>query len=88
MQIHQGFSVTFPEDPAERPTVLVGDHDLSDLFIDAVGPVVERLEAGLHKPFNRVWLPILFEGEVHDPAGKVRIVNDGEAEKLGVPTDA
>lgn len=88
MQIHQDFSVTFPEDPAIRPIVRVGDHDLSDLYIDAVGPIVERLDSGTGKPFNRVWLPILFEGEVRDPAGRVRVVNDGEADKLDLPTTA
>lgn len=87
MQIHQDFSVTFSDDPDVRPTVRVGDHDLSDLLIDAVGPVVERLDSGTGKPFNRVWLPIVFEGGVHDPNGKVRIVNDGEALRLDVPTD-
>ncbi|MDF2969372.1 MAG: hypothetical protein K0Q93_3150 [Nocardioidaceae bacterium] len=87
MQIPQDFSVTFPDEPGARPVVRIGDHDLSDLPIDAVGPVVERLDSGTGKPFNRVWVPLLFEGHVHDPNGKVRIVNDGEASKLDVPTD-
>lgn len=85
MQIPQDFSVTFSEDPDVRPVVRIGDHDLSDLPIAEVGPVVERLDSGTGKPFNRIWVPFLFEGDVLDPSGRVRIVNDGEAEKLDVP---
>jgi hypothetical protein len=87
MQIPQDFSVIFSDDPGVRPIVRIGDHDLSDLLIDAVGPVVERLDSGTGKPFNRVWVPLLFEGDVHDPDSKVRIVNDGEASALGVPAE-
>jgi hypothetical protein len=68
----------------------IGDHDLSDIPVvtrgPIVGPIVENLTPGQRNPARVVWVPFLFEGDIEDPEGILRIVHDGEAEQVGLPT--
>lgn len=70
----------------EGPVLTIGDHDLSDLPISSEGPVVETMTSpGDPRPMRTAWVPIMFEGEVSDRNGMLRMVNDGQAKDVGVP---
>ncbi|MBP2341107.1 hypothetical protein JOF41_007361 [Saccharothrix coeruleofusca] len=68
------------------PTLSIGDYIFAGLTIHDAGPIIETLTPGAPNPLRCAWVPILFEGDVHDPQGRCRIVHDGEAELVGVPT--
>lgn len=81
MSVPQGMRVT------KDYKVSIGDHDFSDLPIQASGPIVERLTPGCENPLNIAWIPVLFTGDVIDEADAVRIVGEGDASRVkdGVP---
>jgi hypothetical protein len=64
----------------------IGDHDLSDLPVLGSGPIVECLTPGHKKPAYVAWIPVFFEGEISDPNHLLRIVHEGEAEALALPS--
>lgn len=70
----------------ERHTLRIGEHDLSDLPISTDGPIVVCHTPGDPHPVFTAWVPILFEGTVTDPNSLVRIVHEGQAESVGLPT--
>jgi hypothetical protein len=80
----QGLHAENPE--GGKPILRVGDHDLSDLPIAIAGPIVENQCPGIRNPLYIAWIPVMFEGPIHDPHGMVRIVHEGEAEAVGLPS--
>ncbi|GAA3877949.1 hypothetical protein GCM10022243_48310 [Saccharothrix violaceirubra] len=73
-------------DPGEEFTFRIGDHDLTDLPIAQHGPIIENLTPGHANPLYRAWVPFMVEGTIEDPQGLCRLVHDGEAELVGLPS--
>lgn len=72
-----------------RVRLRLGEYDLSHLLLNR-GPIVERIHVdstGRRPALCVVWLPVMFEGNVSDETHTVRVVTDGDAERItnGVP---
>jgi len=63
----------------------IGEHDLSDIPVLTQGPIVENLTPGKQNPMRVAWVPFLFEGDIDDPEGILRVVHEGEANAVGLP---
>lgn len=70
---------------SEGPTLSIGNYIFEGLTIASTGPIIETLTPGAPNPLRCAWVPILFEGDVHDPKARCRIVHQDEALLVGLP---